>query len=115
MRQRTRKFLAGLLSLGLLLQAASPLSALAAGTGADPAELTITISETDYGFDQSANQTLKAGSTNVTVRYDSSAQRYVVAGTFGGSLPAHRATANIPISSSTSSQKAPAKASSLKI
>ena len=30
MKQRTRKFLAGLLSLGLLLQAASPLSALAA-------------------------------------------------------------------------------------
>ena len=86
MRQRTRKFLAGLLSLGLLLQAASPLSALAAGTGADPAELTITISETDYGFDQSANQTLKAGSTNVTVRYDSSAQRYVVAGTFGDNM-----------------------------
>ena len=86
MRQRTRKFLAGLLSLGLLLQAASPLSALAAGTGADPAELTIAISETDYGFDQSANQTLKAGSTNVTVRYDSSAQRYVVAGTFGDNM-----------------------------
>ena len=86
MRQRTRKFLAGLLSLGLLLQAASPLSALAAGTGEDPAELTITISETDYGFDQSANQTLKAGSTNVTVRYDSSAQRYVVAGTFGDNM-----------------------------
>ena len=86
MRQRIRKFLAGLLSLGLLLQAASPLSALAAGTGADPAELTITISETDYGFDQSANQTLNAGSTNVTVRYDSSAQRYVVAGTFGDNM-----------------------------
>ena len=30
MKLRTRKFLAGLLSLGLLLQAASPLSALAA-------------------------------------------------------------------------------------
>ena len=30
MKQRTRKFLAGLLSLGLLLQAASPLRALAA-------------------------------------------------------------------------------------
>lgn len=29
MKLRTRKFLAGLLSLGLLLQAASPLSALA--------------------------------------------------------------------------------------
>ena len=44
MKLRTRKFLAGLLSLGLLLQAASPLSALAAeSSGSDAPELTITL------------------------------------------------------------------------
>ena len=42
MKLRTRKFLAGLLSLGLLLQAASPLSALAADS---PMELKITIGD----------------------------------------------------------------------
>ena len=42
MKLRTRKFLAGLLSFGLLLQAASPLSALAADS---PKELKITIGD----------------------------------------------------------------------
>ena len=43
MKLRTRKFLAGLLSLGLLLQAASPLSALAADAGSAAPKLTITL------------------------------------------------------------------------
>ena len=43
MKLRTRKFLAGLLSLGLLLQAASPLSALAADSGSAAPKLTITL------------------------------------------------------------------------
>ena len=47
MKLRTRKFLAGLLSLGLLLQAASPLSALAAedisGSGAGGAVAAVIV------------------------------------------------------------------------
>ena len=53
MKPRIRKFLAGLLSLGLLLQAASPLSALAAeGSTASEPTLTVTLlrenSDTPY-------------------------------------------------------------------
>ena len=49
MKLRTRKFLAGLLSLGLLLQAASPLSALAAETASGAAHtLTVTVGSTEY-------------------------------------------------------------------
>ena len=49
MKLRTRKFLAGLLSLGLLLQAASPLSALAAETAGSAARtLTVTVGDTTY-------------------------------------------------------------------
>ena len=48
MKPRIRKFLAGLLSLGLLLQAASPLSALAdSGTSTAPG-LTVTVNDKDY-------------------------------------------------------------------
>lgn len=50
MKLRTRKFLAGLLSLGLLLQAASPLSALAdSGTSGGPT-LTVTVGDTTYNL-----------------------------------------------------------------
>ena len=49
MKLRTRKFLAGLLSLGLLLQAASPLSALAAETASSAAHtLTVTVGSEAY-------------------------------------------------------------------
>ena len=49
MKLRTRKFLAGLLSLGLLLQAASPLSALAAENISGAAHtLTVTVGSTEY-------------------------------------------------------------------
>ena len=48
MKLRTRKFLAGLLSLGLLLQAASPLSALAAETASGGPTLTVTVKETAF-------------------------------------------------------------------
>ena len=50
MKQRTRKFLAGLLSLGLLLQAASPLSALAAEGGSAAHTLTVTVGNTTYNL-----------------------------------------------------------------
>ena len=51
MKLRTRKFLAGLLSLGLLLQAASPLSALAAETASGAAHtLTVTVGDTTYNL-----------------------------------------------------------------
>ena len=48
MKLRTRKFLAGLLSLGLLLQAASPLSALAAGGSSAAPGLTVTVNDKAY-------------------------------------------------------------------
>ena len=50
MKLRTRKFLAGLLSLGLLLQAASPLSALAADSGSVAHTLTVTVGDTTYNL-----------------------------------------------------------------
>ena len=51
MKQRTRKFLAGLLSLGLLLQAASPLSALAAEDAPVATHtLTVTVGNTTYNL-----------------------------------------------------------------
>lgn len=63
MKLRTRKFLAGLLSLGLLLQAASPLSALAAEDAPVAAHtLTVTVG--------SANYTLTADGTSVTTPED---------------------------------------------
>lgn len=50
MKRWTRKLLAGLLSFGMLLQAASPLSALAAdGVGADTAELIVILKQGDTG------------------------------------------------------------------
>ncbi len=48
MKLRTRKFLAGLLSLGLLLQAASPLSALAADDSSAAHTLTVTVGSEAY-------------------------------------------------------------------
>ena len=48
MKLRTRKFLAGLLSLGLLLQAASPLSALAADSSSAAHTLTVTVGSEAY-------------------------------------------------------------------
>ena len=50
MKLRTRKFLAGLLSLGLLLQAASPLSALAAEGSSAAHTLTVTVGDTTYNL-----------------------------------------------------------------
>lgn len=50
MKLHTRKFLAGLLSLGLLLQAASPLSALAAEGGSAAHTLTVTVGNTTYNL-----------------------------------------------------------------
>lgn len=51
MKLRTRKFLAGLLSLGLLLQAASPLSALAAEDAPVATHtLTVTVGNTTYNL-----------------------------------------------------------------
>lgn len=47
MKRWTRKLLAGLLSVGMLLQVASPLSALAADGNSAAPELTITLTRTD--------------------------------------------------------------------
>ena len=47
MKRWTRKLLAGLLSFGMLLQVASPLSALAEDTSGEAPELTITLTRTD--------------------------------------------------------------------
>ena len=59
MKLRTRKFLAGLLSFGMLLQAASPLSALAADGGSAAHTLNVTVG--------SANYTLTSDGANVTM------------------------------------------------
>ena len=69
MKLRTRKFLAGLLSLGLLLQAASPLSALAAETSSGEPTLTIescgktiTVDSTTESFELPYTVTIFNGS-----------------------------------------------------
>ena len=60
MKLRTRKFLAGLLSLGLLLQAASPLSALAAdGSTSGGPTLTIEMDDTKLKIDESGSYDLQ--------------------------------------------------------
>ncbi len=57
MKPRIRKFLAGVLSLGMLLQAASPLSALATDDGSSAADsgtaptLTVTVNDQTYPID----------------------------------------------------------------
>ena len=48
MKRWTRKLLAGLLSFGMLLQVASPLSALAADGGSAAHTLTVTVGSTEY-------------------------------------------------------------------
>lgn len=48
MKRWTRKLLAGLLSVGMLLQAASPLSALAADSGSSAPGLTVTVNDKAY-------------------------------------------------------------------
>ena len=50
MKLRIRKFLAGLLSVGMLLQVASPLSALAADGGSAAHTLTVTVGSTEYNL-----------------------------------------------------------------
>ena len=59
MKRWTRKLLAGLLSFGMLLQVASPLSALAADGGSAAHTLTVTVG--------SANYTLTSDGANVTM------------------------------------------------
>ena len=59
MKRWTRKLLAGLLSVGMLLQAASPLSALAADGGSAAHTLTVTVGSTEY--------TLTSDGTGVTM------------------------------------------------
>lgn len=50
MKRWTRKLLAGLLSVGMLLQVASPLSALAAETASGGPTLTVTVGDTTYNL-----------------------------------------------------------------
>ncbi len=59
MKLRTRKFLAGLLSFGMLLQAASPLSALAAGASSSSAP-TLTVEVGSQTFTLSPSEDGKA-------------------------------------------------------
>ena len=93
MKPRIRRFLAGLLSLGLLLQAASPLSALAAdessgtASGAAPT-LTVTVNDQTYPIDsqtKSINIEYSNGqSTACTaeIKVDFSGSTYTLTGTF---------------------------------
>ena len=85
MKRWTRKLLAGLLSFGMLLQVASPLSALAAeGSSAAP-ELTITLNK-----DESTAQTVTVTGTtksielgNQTLSVDYSGGTYILTGQLG--------------------------------
>ena len=62
MKRWTRKLLAGLLSFGMLLQVASPLSALAADGGSAAPELTITLNK-----DESTAQTVTVTGTTKSI------------------------------------------------
>ena len=82
MKLRTRKFLAGLLSLGLLLQAASPLSALAADSGTQGGKLSILCaSELLATMNREANGTLSWENgynpfEDVQIAYDAASRTY---------------------------------------
>lgn len=89
MKLRTRKFLAGLLSLGLLLQAASPLSALAAEGGSAARTLTVTVGSTEYTLtSDGANVTMPKNwpSSYPTVSYDDG---FVFSGKFDNNTSIH--------------------------
>ena len=97
MKQRTRKFLAGLLSLGMLLQAASPLSALAAddaaAAGTSPAtELTVTFQA--FGEDTTQTAEINQETTEFTlddqtvkVSYEAGTRTYTFDGCLGKTRP----------------------------
>ena len=85
MKRWTRKLLAGLLSFGMLLQAASPLSALAADSSSAAPELTITLNK-----DESTAQTVTVTGTtksielgNQTLSVDYSGGTYILTGQLG--------------------------------
>ena len=85
MKRWTRKLLAGLLSFGMLLQVASPLSALAAEGGSAAPELTITLNK-----DESTAQTVTVTGTtksielgNQTLSVDYSGGTYILTGQLG--------------------------------
>ena len=85
MKRWTRKFLAGLLSFGMLLQVASPLSALAADGSSAAPELTITLNK-----DESTAQTVTVTGTtksielgNQTLSVDYSGGTYILTGQLG--------------------------------
>ena len=88
MKLRTRKFLAGLLSLGLLLQAASPLSALAAdGSTSGGPTLTIEMDDTKLKIDESGSYDFHysdySGDHTVTIEVTRSGDTY----TLNGAIP----------------------------
>ena len=92
MKPRIRKFLAGLLSLGLLLQAASPLSALAAdGSTASEPTLTVTVNDQIYPIDSQTDSItinyqkyINSALTDCTAKIDVafSGNTYTLTGTF---------------------------------
>ena len=97
MKLRTRKFLAGLLSLGLLLQAASPLSALAAETPTVESSITVydgfskLYTSVTYVLNRYTDGSVrweddKKPWDGVDVSYDPSSNTYVFSGTL--SVPA---------------------------
>ena len=97
MKLRTRKFLAGLLSLGLLLQAASPLSALAAETPTVASSITVydgfsrLYTSVTYVLNRYTDGSVrweddKNPWDGVDVSYDTSSNTYVFSGTL--SVPA---------------------------
>lgn len=98
MKLRTRKFLAGLLSLGLLLQAASPLSALAAETPMVESSITVydgfskLYTSVTYVLNRYTDGSVrweddKNPWDGVDVSYDTSSNTYVFSGTL--SVPAN--------------------------
>ena len=97
MKLRTRKFLAGMLSLGLLLQAASPLSALAAETPTVASSITVydgfskVYTSVTYVLNHYTDGSVrweddKKPWDGVDVSYDTSSNTYVFSGTL--SVPA---------------------------
>ena len=90
MKRWTRKLLAGLLSFGMLLQVASPLSALAAEGGSAAPGLTVTVNDKAYtlAVDSSGQVMVPkewTASNLPNVNYDATTTTYTLTGQLGSS------------------------------
>lgn len=90
MKRWTRKLLAGLLSFGMLLQAASPLSALAEDTSGEAPGLTVTVNDEVYtlAVDSSGQVIVPnewTASNLPNVSYDATTTTYTLTGQLGSS------------------------------